>query len=86
MNLTYTPFQKKIIQTFNLSNTTSFLSLGSLFDTLIVDKFMGRPLPSGFSASDLDNLQHIHNWINNLKYSGVASKVANTGKFSKVLS
>lgn len=75
-----------MFQLFNMSSNSTFNSISSLFDTLIVDKFMGRPLPEGFSSSDLDNLQHLHNWLNNVQFSGNLSKLLNTGKFSKVLS
>jgi len=49
MNMTYYPFIKRVIQTFNLSSNTTFQTTSSLFDTLIVDKYMGRSLPNGFS-------------------------------------
>jgi len=86
MNLTYNAFQKRMAQIFNLSSNLSLLTLSSLFDTLIVDKFMGRSFPNGFSSDDLDNMQHIHNWLNNVKYSAMVANLANTGKFVKILS
>lgn len=85
MTLTYTPFIKKTIQVFNLSSNATLQTLSSLFDTLIVDKFLGRPLPSGYIDDDLMNLQHIHNWLNNLKFQGTIAKVINSKKFAKVL-
>ena len=86
MNTTYTPFIRKTIQLFNLSSDSTFQTLSSLFDTLIVDKFMGRPLPTGYTQDDLDNLNHIFNWFNNVKYSGNVSKVINSRKFEKIIS
>jgi hypothetical protein len=49
MNLTYTPFVNKMIQIFNLSSTSTFQTLGSLFDTLVVDKYLGRSIPNGMT-------------------------------------
>lgn len=85
MNITYNSFIKKTIQIFNLSSNSTFQTLSSLFDTLIVDKYLGRPLPSGYTSDDLMNLQHIHNWLNNIKYAGTVSKVINSKKYAKVL-
>lgn len=86
MVMTYTPFIKKTIQVFNLPANSTLQNLSSLFDTLIVDKFMGRKLPSGFSDDDLMNLQHIHNWLNNVKFQGTIAKVINSRRFTKILS
>jgi len=85
MYLTYTPFIKKTIQVFNLPSNATLQNLSSLFDTLIVDKFMGRSLPSGYTDDDLMNLQHLHNWLNNVKFIGTIAKVTNSAKFSKIL-
>ena len=86
MNITYTPFIKKTIQVFNLSANSTFQTLSSLFSTLLVDKYMGKPLPSGYSEDDVNNLQHIYNWLSNLKYSGNVSKLVNSRKYEKILS
>jgi hypothetical protein len=85
MNLTYYPFIKKTIQVFNLSSNATFATLSSLFDTLIVDKFMGRGLPNGYTDNDLMNLQHLHNWVNNVKFMGTVSRVINSRKYTKIL-
>lgn len=85
MNITYTPFVRKVIQVFNLSSNATFQTLSSLFDTLAVDKFLGRSLPTGLTEEDYQNLQHLHNWFNNVKYSGIVSKVINSRKYSKIL-
>jgi hypothetical protein len=86
MNLTYYPFIKKVAQLFNLSSNTTFPTLSSLFDTLVVDKYLGKAVPNGMTEADLDNLQHLHNWYNNVKYSANASKLINSRKFAKILS
>lgn len=85
MNITYTPFVKKIISVFNLTANATFQTLSSLSDTLIVDKYLGRSLPTGFNEDDYMNLQHIFNWYNNLKYSGTVSRVINSRKYAKII-
>ena len=49
MNITYSQFIKKIISVFNLNSNATFQTLSSLFDTLVVDKYLGRSLPSGIN-------------------------------------
>lgn len=85
MTLTYTPFIKKTIQVFNLTLKPTLETLNEIFDTLIVDKFLGRALQSGYTEDDLMNLQHMYNWLNNVKFQGTVAKVTNTAKFSKIL-
>ena len=47
MNMRYTPFISQISSIFNYSNNTfNIINLSSLFDTIIADKFLNRPLPS----------------------------------------
>ncbi len=76
---------KRLIQLFNLSSNSTFQTACELYDTLNVDKFMGRPLPDGFSADDFLNIEHLNSYINNMKFSGLAAKIFNTGKFVKIL-
>lgn len=49
MNITYSPFIKKTIQVFNLSANSTFQTMSSLFSTLLVDKYMSRPLPANYT-------------------------------------
>ncbi len=38
---------------FNLPETSiNFYEIGQLYDTLTVDRYLGRPLPSDFSEDD----------------------------------
>jgi hypothetical protein len=89
MNMTYYPFIKKAFDIFNLTLTanssSTFATLNSLFDTLVVDRYMGRPLPPNFSEDDYKNLEHLHNWFFTLKYSGDVAKLVNTYKFNKIM-
>ncbi len=45
MNVTYTPFIKKLIQRFALPSNATFQTIADLFDTLVVNKYLGKPLP-----------------------------------------
>lgn len=85
MNLTYYPFLKKTAEVFNLTGNVTLQTVSSLFDTLIVDKYMGRKLPDGYTEDDLMNLQHLHNWLNNVKYEGIVSRIINSRKYAKIL-
>ncbi len=88
MNLTYYPFMKKMATTFNINaSSMNFSKISSLYDTLTVDMYLGRPLPSlGFNDSDYLNLRHLHNWFNSFKISFNLSKMINTYKFTKIIS
>jgi hypothetical protein len=55
IKITYTPFIKKTIQVFNLSANFLFQNLSSLFSTLLVDKYMGKPLPNGYTENNVNN-------------------------------
>lgn len=57
MVLTYTPFLKKIANTFKIDPASmNFTNLASLYDTVRVDRYLGRKLPVGFSSDDLENM------------------------------
>jgi hypothetical protein len=57
MILTYTPFLKKIANTFKIDPASmNFTKLASLYDTVRVDKYLGRKLPADFSSADLENM------------------------------
>jgi hypothetical protein len=46
MNITYYPFLKKLSSVFNIPiNSMNFSRVSSLYDTLTVDKYLGRPMP-----------------------------------------
>ena len=48
MNITYFPFFRKISSVFNISlNSMNFSKISSLYDTLTVDRYLGRPFPAG---------------------------------------
>lgn len=58
MNLTYFPFLKKMTQLFfkNQSQTISIEQSVDLFDTLYVDRYLGKKLPQTLSEEDYANL------------------------------
>ncbi len=51
MNLTYYPFMKKMGNMFNFT-TFNFSMMTKLYDTLLVDKYLGRPMPPSFTDGD----------------------------------
>jgi hypothetical protein len=87
MNLTYFPFMKKMAQVFNLTlSSMNFSTLSSIYDTLTVDRYLGRPMPEfGFSENDYLNLRHLHYWYNFFKINFDLSRAINTGKIKKIL-
>ena len=48
MNMTYYPFMKKMADIFNFT-TLNFSTLDGLHDAIVVDKYLGRPMPQNFS-------------------------------------
>lgn len=87
MNLTYYPFLKRMAAVFNISmNSMNFSVLSSIYDTLTVDRFLGRPMPQqNFTEDDYANMRHLHLWFNFLKNKNELSRAVNTGKIKKIL-
>ncbi len=87
MVLTYTPFLRKVANSFGMdSNSMNFTKLAALYDTVNVDRYLGKILPSGFSQDDFNNLQHLYNWYSHFTRSFNLSKAINTHKIDKILS
>ena len=81
MVLTYTPFLRKTANSFGLdSNSMNFTKLSALYDTVNVDRYLGKTLPYGFSQDDFNNLQHLYNWYTHFTRSFNLSKALNTKK------
>ena len=54
MVLTYTPFFKEMASTFKIdASSMNFSKIASLYDTIKVDRYLGRSLPSEFDQKDL---------------------------------
>jgi hypothetical protein len=87
MNLTYYPFLKRMASVFNISmNNMNFSVLSSIYDTLTVDRFLGRPMPKqNFTEDDYANMKHLHLWFNFFKNKNELSRAVNTGKIKKIL-
>lgn len=86
MNMTYYPFMKKVANVFSVPNDkVNFWTMDSIYDTLTVDKYLGRPLPQDFTEDDYVNIRHIHLWFNFLKKTHDLSKAINTGKIIRIL-
>lgn len=86
MTMTYAPFLRKIGQTFGIEPAAmNFSKISSLYDTLTVDKYLGRPMPKDLTDDDYLNMRHLHYWLNYFKISFNLSKAINTGKLTRVL-
>jgi len=48
MNITYKPFLNKVASIFNLTDL-DILGISPIYDTIVVDKFLGRSIPSSFT-------------------------------------
>lgn len=82
----YTPFLKKMANMFNIQPASmNFSKISSLYDTLTVDKYLGRPLPADLTDDDYLNMRHLHYWLNYFKINFNLSKAINTGKLTRVL-
>lgn len=87
MVITYTPFLKKIGNAFGLDpNSMNFTKISALYDTLNVDKYLGKALPSGITQEDFKNMEHLYNWYTHLTRSFNLSKALNSHKLNKTLS
>lgn len=87
MNLTYFPFLRRMAAVFNvpLSNM-NFSVLSSIYDTLTVDRSLGRPMPQeNFTEDDYLNMRHLHLWFNFFKNRGSLAKAINSGKLRKII-
>ena len=51
MNQTYYPFMKKMAALFNFT-VVNFSSITGLHDALVVDKFLGNPMPDSLTDAD----------------------------------
>lgn len=87
MNLTYYPFLKKLSVLYNIElSEMNFQTASNLFDSINVNLYMGKNiLNENFTQADFENLQHLYNWHNFLKFSGNLTKVVNSGKLTKLL-
>lgn len=72
---------------FNITfSNMNFSRISSLYDTLTVDKYLGRPMPEhNFTDDDYYNMKHLHYWYNFFKISFNLSRAINTGKINRIL-
>jgi hypothetical protein len=75
---------KKMGEMFNFT-ALNFSSMVGLYDTLLVDKYLGRPLPATFTDADYNNLKHLTYWYSYLRLSYNLSKAFNTNVIKRIL-
>ncbi len=86
MALTYSPFMKRMATLFQIDPLSmNFTKLASLYDTVRVDRYLGRPLPAELTQADLSNMEHLYDWYNHLVYTSDLAKAYNTFKFNTVI-
>lgn len=87
MNMTYYPFLKNLTKYFfkNQTQTITIEQSIEVFDTLYVDRYLNKPLPSFISENDFANLLHLNSWYYTFIMSGKLSHLVNTYKLKKVI-
>jgi hypothetical protein len=86
MVLTYTPFLKRMATAFSIDAATmNFTKLSALFDTINVDKYLGKPLPSQITQDDYKNGMHLYFWYHQFTKSFNLSKAFATRPIRKVM-
>lgn len=63
----------------------NFTSLDLLHDTLVVDKYLGNPMPANFTDEDYANIKHISVWYDLFQLSFNLSKAFNTNVIKRIL-
>lgn len=87
MTLRYHPFLKKLTQNF-FNNQTQTISIDQsieLFDTLYVDRYLNKPLPTVLTEADFENLNHLNSWYYTFIMSQGLAHLVNTYKLKKVI-
>ena len=86
MVLTYAPFLKKMASIFKIDpNAMNFTKLCSLYDTIRVDIYLGRPLPSEFTKEDQANIEHLYYWYQHFTHSFDLSRAFATFALNQVV-
>ena len=61
------------------------MTLTRVYDAASVDRYLGRPLPAGFTEEDYKNAQHMTNWYYLVAMSNNNSLMANTLKLQRLI-
>lgn len=89
MNMTYYPFVKRMagLFQFNVTDDVFFTmkTMTRVFDASSVDRFLGRPLPEGFTEADYLNVRHLTSFYYYIAMSNNNSLMVNTFKFQKLI-
>lgn len=86
MVLTYTPFLRKMATAFAIDiSTMNFTKLAALFDTINVDKYLGKPLPSQIIQDDYKNGMHLYYWYHQFTKSFNLSKAYATRPLRRIM-
>lgn len=83
--MTYYPFVRRMANMFNISGNVTLSTLSSLNSDLECDRYLGRPLPSDFTAEDEKNLKHIDSWYKQLTFVKDLAKAVNKNRLVKII-
>ena len=84
MNQTYFPFIKRMAQIFNFT-TLNISAVDCLHDSIVVDKFLGKPLHPDFTDEDYRNIQHITFWYGLFRLNFDLAKAFNTNIIKRII-
>ena len=72
--------------TFNLkSEEANVAGLAELFDVVICDLYLGRPMPANFTQYDFEQLKFIQNYLFSLTYGGKLTSIFSTPMLQGIL-
>ena len=69
---------------FNFS-TLNFSALHGLYDSVEVDRYLGKPLPAQFTDADYNNLKHLAVWHDLFKFNFNIARAYNTYPIKRIL-
>ena len=79
-------FTDKMRLVFNLTTDQSTVAgLFDLYDVVISDKYLGRPMPDNFSDYDFDQLKFVQDYYFTLTYGGDPAKIYSTSVMKGIL-
>lgn len=85
MNTRYGPFLEDVSKIFSMGKL-DIINSSNLIDTITVDRFLNRPVPSSLTPEIYQNLLHLNYYSHFLRYSKNVSRAVSTPKLSKILS
>ena len=86
MEAKYAPFLSNMTKAFNETYPITVMNTSRIFDTMVCDKYLNRPLPPSLTEGNYLNMQHLHYFTNLIRYSNKYAYGVNTPKFRYIFS